>query len=220
MKYVILLILAATLAVLAGWLVYRDSHKKSLTAVTTAAILAFSLIMTGISVYLPDFSRGFLDGLAESSEENEGYEMGDLTLTLDQSWTVSDFDDLWILKRLYQGFSRADDEDLLGQWLIFTPDDNITAMYCYTTIPSQVQLEDLQRVMEDDDDTTVKTLKVLQVPAVEGSWVEDDMYCREVYFILNDKCYEIDVYLDSEAEADSAMQTIIDGLSLSGGEEL
>lgn len=78
MKYVILLILAAALAVLAGWQVYRDSHKKSLTAVTTAAILAFSLIMTGISVYRPDFSRGFLDGLAESSEENDGYEMEEL----------------------------------------------------------------------------------------------------------------------------------------------
>ena len=62
MQYVISILIATVIAVLAGWQVYRDSHKKSLTAVTTAAILAFSLIMTGISVYLPDFSRGFLDG--------------------------------------------------------------------------------------------------------------------------------------------------------------
>ena len=40
--------------------------------------VAIKIEMTGISVYLPDFSRGFLDGLAESSEENDGYEMEEL----------------------------------------------------------------------------------------------------------------------------------------------
>ena len=46
MQYVISILIATVIAALAGWLVQRDSHQKSLTILTLAVIVAFSVVAT------------------------------------------------------------------------------------------------------------------------------------------------------------------------------
>ena len=52
MQYVISILIATVIAALAGWLVQRDSHQKSLTILTVAVIVAFSVVATGALNYV------------------------------------------------------------------------------------------------------------------------------------------------------------------------
>ena len=60
MKFIIITIIAIALAALAGWLVQRDSHKKSLTILTVAVIVVFSGAIMGAVNYASQLVDGIV----------------------------------------------------------------------------------------------------------------------------------------------------------------
>ena len=95
MQYVISILIATVIAALAGWLVQRDSHQKSLTILTVAVIVAFSVVATGALNYVAKHPSNILNWMinGETGEAVE-HDLDGATLTLEDSWTVSSFDDL------------------------------------------------------------------------------------------------------------------------------
>ena len=61
MQYVISILIATVIAALAGWLVQRDSHQKSLTILTVAVIVAFSVVATGALNYVAKHPSNILN---------------------------------------------------------------------------------------------------------------------------------------------------------------
>ena len=95
MQYIISILIATVIAALAGWLVQRDSHQKSLTILTVAVIVAFSVVATGALNYVAKHPSSILNWMinGETGEAVE-HDLDGATLTLEDSWTVSSFDDL------------------------------------------------------------------------------------------------------------------------------
>lgn len=218
MKFIITTIIAIAIAALAGWLVQRDTHKKSLTILTAAVIVAFSMAAMGALHYVSTHPSSILNEMinGETGEAVE-YDLDGATLTLVDSWTVVPFDDLVFYEKLYQNLSRDGEDDLEGEWLILTPDMDPAALYCYDNEAAPVTLDDLRAAMEEDENITVKTLKIQGVPAVEGTAQnpenEDVIDYKQICFIVNGRCYELDIYHDKDATAEWIAQKILDGLS-------
>lgn len=218
MQYIISILIAAAIAALAGWLVQRDSHRKSLTILTAAVIVAFAVAATGALNYVDKHPSSVLNQIinGETGETVE-HDLDGVTLTLVDSWTVSPFDDLTAIEKLYQNFSRAEDEDLVGEWLILSPDGDPATLYCYDNEAAPVTLDDLRAALEEDENMTVKTIEFNGISAIEGTAQnpenEDNIDYKQICFIANDKCYELDIYHDNEESAEQIAQKILDGLS-------
>ena len=204
MQYVISILIVTVIAALAGWLVQRDSHQKSLTILTVAVIVAFS----------SNILNWMING--ETGEAVE-HDLDGATLTLEDSWTVSSFDDLTAIGKLFQNFSREGDEDLEGEWLILSPDEDPAILYCYDNEATTIQLSDLREALEEDETMTVESIEFHGIPAVEGSAhnpeKEDSIDYKQICFIANDKCYELVVYHDKDDAAERIVQKILDGVS-------
>ena len=221
MKFIIITIIAIALAALAGWLVQRDSHKKSLTILTVAVIVVFSGAIMGAVNYASQHPAGILnDFINDGAGETTEHDLEGITLTLDSSWTVSPFDDLTAIEKLYQNFSRAEDEDLVGEWLILSPDVDPAALYCYDNEAAPVTVDDLREALESNEDMTVKDIEIKGLPAVEGTAQnpenENNIDYKQICFIVNDKCYELVVYHDKNATAEKIAQKILGGLERRG----
>lgn len=218
MKFIIITIIAIALAALAGWLVQRDSHKKSLTILTVAVIVVFSGAIMGAVNYASQHPSGILnDFINDGAGETTEHDLEGITLTLDSSWTVSPFDDLTAIEKLYQNFSREGDEDLEGEWLILSPDEDPAILYCYDNEATTIQLSDLREALEEDENMTVESIEFHGIPAVEGTAQnpekEDIIDYKQICFIANDKCYELVVYHGKDDAAERIAQKILDGLS-------
>ena len=68
MQYVISILIATVIAALAGWLVQRDSHQKSLTILTVAVIVAFSVVATGALNYVAKHPSNILNWMINGEE--------------------------------------------------------------------------------------------------------------------------------------------------------
>ena len=218
MQYLISILIATVIAALAGWLVQRDSHQKSLTILTVAVIVAFSVVATGALNYVAKHPSNILNWMinGETGEAVE-HDLDGATLTLEDSWTVSSFDDLTAIGKLFQNFSREGDEDLEGEWLILSPDEDPAILYCYDNEATTIQLSDLREALEEDENMTVESIEFHGIPAVEGTAQnpekEDIIDYKQICFIANDKCYELVVYHDKDDAAERIAQKILDGLS-------
>lgn len=218
MQYVISILIATVIAALAGWLVQRDSHQKSLTILTVAVIVVFSGAIMGAVNYASQHPAGILnDFINDGADETTEHDLEGITLTLDSSWTVSSFDDLTAIGKLFQNFSREGDEDLEGEWLILSPDEDPAILYCYDNEATTIQLSDLREALEEDETMTVESIEFHGIPAVEGTAQnpekEDSIDYKQICFIANDKCYELVVYHDKDDAAERIAQKILDGLS-------
>lgn len=218
MKFIIITIIALALAALAGWLVQRDSHKKSLTILTVAVIVVFAIAATGALNYIDKHPSSVLNEIinGETGEAVE-HDLDGVTLTLADSWTVSSFDDLELTDRMYKNLSRAEDEELEGEWLILSPDFDPAALYCYDNEMTPVTVNDLREVLESNGDMTIKDIEIQGIPAVEGTAQnpenEDIIDYKQICFIANNSCYELVVYHDKDATAEQIAQDILDGFS-------
>ena len=205
MQYVISILIATVIAALAGWLVQRDSHQKSLTILTVAVIVAFSVVATGALNYVAKHPSNILNWMinGETGEAVE-HDLDGATLTLEDSWTVSSFDDLTAIGKLFQNFSREGDEDL-------------AILYCYDNEATTIQLSDLREALEEDENMTVESIEFHGIPAVEGTAQnpekEDIIDYKQICFIANNKCYELVVYHGKDDAAERIAQKILDGLS-------
>ena len=206
MQYVISILIATVIAALAGWLVQRDSHQKSLTILTVAVIVAFSVVATGALNYVAKHPSNILNGETGKAVEHD---LDGATLTLEDSWTVSSFDDLTAIGKLFQNFSREGDEDLEGEWLILSPDEDPAILYCYDNEATTIQLSDLREALEEDETMTVESIEFHGIPAVEGTAQnpekEDSIYYKQICFMV--------VYHDKDDAAERIAQKILDGLS-------
>lgn len=218
MKFIIITIITLALAALAGWLVQRDSHRKSLTILTVAVIVAFFGAIMGAVNYASQHPAGILnDFINDGAGKTTEHDLEGVTLTLDSSWSVSPFDDLTGIEKLYQNFSRAEDEDLVGEWLILSPDGDPATLYCYDNEVTPVTVDDLRGALKSNEDMTVKDIEIKGISAVEGTAQnpenEDIIDYKQICFIANGKCYELAVYHDKDATAEKIAQKILDGLT-------
>ena len=84
MQYIITILIALAIAALAGWLVQRDSHKKSLTILTVAVIVAFAIAATGALNYAATHPSSVLNEIInEETGEAVEHDLDGVTLTLD-----------------------------------------------------------------------------------------------------------------------------------------